>query len=133
MSSAALKLNTDPVSEFQSAMADAGIVTNEIPIADGQLHRFKVEGDSMHPTIVDGAYIGYDAEDKRLISNKYYCLNIPGEGLTVKRIQVEPSEHGSFQIRVISDNPMFKPYVLPRDYLEQNLLVGRVKWILQEV
>jgi len=45
MSSAALKLNTDLVSEFQSAMADAGIVTDGIPVADGELHRFKVSGD----------------------------------------------------------------------------------------
>jgi len=45
MHSAALNINTDPVSEFQSAMAGAGILSDEIPIADGQLHRFKAVGD----------------------------------------------------------------------------------------
>ena len=45
MHSAALNLNNDPVSEFQSAMADAGIITNETLIADSELHRFDVEGD----------------------------------------------------------------------------------------
>ena len=45
MSSAALNLSSDPVSEFHQAMADAGILSDEVPIADGQLHRFKADGD----------------------------------------------------------------------------------------
>ena len=47
MSSAALNYNSDPVSEFHQAMADAGIFSNEAPIADGQLHRFKADGDKI--------------------------------------------------------------------------------------
>lgn len=45
MPNAALNINSDPAIAFQSAMADAGIVINEIPIADGELHRFKVADD----------------------------------------------------------------------------------------
>jgi len=41
----ALNLNSDPALAFRSAMFDAGIVSDEIPIADGELHRFKVSGD----------------------------------------------------------------------------------------
>jgi len=40
-----LNLNRDPALAFQSAMYDAGIVSDEIPIADGELHRFKVSDD----------------------------------------------------------------------------------------
>jgi len=45
MFSAALNVSSDPVSEFQSAMANAGIFSDEVPIADGWLHRFKADGD----------------------------------------------------------------------------------------
>ncbi len=36
---------TDISSQFQQAMFDAGIVIGELPVADSQLHRFKVDGD----------------------------------------------------------------------------------------
>ena len=37
--------NNDPILSFQSAMADTGVLCPDVPIADGQLHRFRVEGD----------------------------------------------------------------------------------------
>ena len=37
--------NNDPILSFQSAMADAGLYCPEIPIADGNIHRFKADGD----------------------------------------------------------------------------------------
>jgi len=45
MNNPALNLNVDTASAFQSAMFDAGIVIDELPIADGELHRFKVSDD----------------------------------------------------------------------------------------
>jgi len=45
MHNAAHQLSNDPVLSFQSAMADAGLSCPDIPIADGSIHRFKVEGD----------------------------------------------------------------------------------------
>jgi len=38
-------MNHDPVSEFFQAAANAGIPMPEHPIADGELHRFKTDGD----------------------------------------------------------------------------------------
>ena len=38
-------VDSDPVSAFHSEMIDAGIVSDETPIADGELHRFRVAGD----------------------------------------------------------------------------------------
>lgn len=38
-------MNSDIELKFQQAMCDAGIVINEIPVADGKLRRFHVEGD----------------------------------------------------------------------------------------
>ncbi len=45
MSNAALNLSTDIVSEFHSAMTAAGILTDEIPIADGLRHRIRTNSD----------------------------------------------------------------------------------------
>jgi len=49
---------TDISTQFQQAMFDGGIVIDEIPIADGQLHRFKVEGDRSGSQ--NGWYVLYD-------------------------------------------------------------------------
>jgi len=38
-------IDSDPVSAFQSAMADAGLVCPDFLNGDGNLHRFRVEGD----------------------------------------------------------------------------------------
>jgi putative DNA primase/helicase len=36
---------TDAAREFQDAMADAGVACPDLPIADGHIHRFHVDGD----------------------------------------------------------------------------------------
>ena len=38
-------MNTDPATAFSQAAADAGIPMSAYPIADGELHRYKTEGD----------------------------------------------------------------------------------------
>ena len=39
------QLTSDPEIDFQSAMADAGVICPDIPAMDGTLHRFTAEGD----------------------------------------------------------------------------------------
>ena len=89
---------------------------------------FKVEGDSMYPTIVNGAYVGFDPNDKKVVSNGIYCLHLPYEGYVVKRLEIKPNE-----IIIKSDNKMVDDYPVPLDDMSQNLVVGRVRWIFQNV
>ena len=89
---------------------------------------FKVEGDSMYPTIVNGAYVGFDANDKKVVSNGIYCLHLPYEGYVVKRLEIKPNE-----IIIRSDNQMVEDYSIPLDDMSENLVVGRVRWIFQNV
>jgi len=89
---------------------------------------FKVEGDSMYPTIVNGAYVGFDPNDKKIVSNGIYCLHLPYEGYVVKRLEIKPNE-----IIIKSDNQMVDDYPVPLDELDRNLIVGRVRWVFQNV
>ena len=56
MMDTALNMNTD--SAFQAAMSDAGLICPDIPIADGNIHRFTVEGDKNGSN--NGWYVLYD-------------------------------------------------------------------------
>lgn len=89
---------------------------------------FKVEGDSMYPTIVNGAYVGFDSNDKKVVSSAIYCLHLPYEGYVVKRLEIKPNE-----IIIRSDNKMVEDYSIPLDDMSENLVVGRVRWIFQNV
>lgn len=89
---------------------------------------FRVEGDSMYPTIVNGAYVGFDPGDKKVVSNGIYCLHLPYEGYVVKRLEIKPNE-----VIIKSDNRMVEDYSVPLDEMDGNLIVGRVRWIFQNV
>src|SRR3954464_16022169 len=57
---AAMHASGDPASDFRDAMAQHGIVLKGMPVGDGKLHRFDVEGDG------------------RGSNNGYYKLNLDG-------------------------------------------------------
>lgn len=89
---------------------------------------FRVEGDSMYPTIVNGAYVGFDPDDKKVVSNGIYCLHLPYEGYVVKRLEIKPNE-----VIVKSDNKMVGDYSVSVGDMDPNLIVGRVRWVFQNV
>lgn len=103
-------------------------VTLPSRLARNYTNGFRVEGDSMYPTIVNGAYVGFDPNDKKVVSNGIYCLNLPYEGYVVKRLEIKPNE-----IIVKSDNQMVEDYSVPINDIDRNLIVGRVRWIFQNV
>lgn len=89
----------------------------------------RIKGSSMEPLINRGAFVGVNSEDREFVSGDIYAVFIPHEGLTVKRLFVEPSE-GAYILRSINpDHPDMK---LPVEQCE-NLIVGRVVWVLQAV
>ena len=91
----------------------------------------KAKGHSMEPTIMNGAYLGIDIYDKDIISGEMYALWIPYEGAIIKRVHVDP--RGTIQI--ISDNPDSKRYptvTLQMNELNEHLVQGRVKWVIQK-
>lgn len=73
---------------------------------------FQISGDSMLP-IPDGAYVtGEFLEDWHTIRAKTACIVLTmGEGLVFKLVENLMAEKGS--LRLISLNPIYKPYEIP--------------------
>lgn len=92
----------------------------------------KVQGQSMYPTIWDGALVGIDREDRNIVSGELYAVWIPYEGAVVKRLFMEMD-----RVMVKSDNPIHPTLSILYKDLEMeghgdNFILGRVKWVIQK-
>ena len=91
----------------------------------------KVRGESMTPTIWDGALCGINTTAQNIVSGDIYAFWLPYEGAVIKRAFV-----GYEKLILKSDNPLFPPIELPRQELDANSqlyrLLGRVDWIVQK-
>lgn len=88
-----------------------------------------VEGDSMEPTIRKGAYVGLDRESQKIVQGEVYGVNLPYEGVVLKRVYLD---HSNNALILKSDNPSHDPITLPIDGRE-GLIVGRAVWVMQDV
>jgi len=131
---------TDTITINVYAMAGAGmpqtlsdyepIETFNLParFAKPNITPIKIEGRSMEPMIVDGAIVGVDRDDLHVVSGEIYAVWLPYEGAVVKRLYM-----GSRSIILKSDNPNFPEITIPVPEIGQDhLILGRVKWVLQE-
>jgi phage repressor protein C with HTH and peptisase S24 domain len=104
-----------------------------IPIFD-QLKRnallvVKMDNMSMEPIIRRGAYVGIDCDDVRFRSGEVYALDIPGEGLVIKRV-IRDME--AKRLSLVSDNPSHQPLHFPLDNPGVTP-IGKIVWIIQEI
>ncbi len=91
----------------------------------------KVKGDSMSPTIKKNGYIGVDINDREYVEGEIFAVRIPNEGVTVKRVIIYRDQK---KIILRSDNSFYGDRELSIDYVdEENFLIGRVKWVMQEI
>lgn len=88
----------------------------------------RAEGDSMYPSIVDGAIVGVDFDDKVPVDNGIFLIRFPNVGVAIKRLQIRTDG-----ILVVGDNSQVKPELIPIDMLQQGLILGRVRWIHNKV
>ncbi|WP_051484058.1 S24 family peptidase [Rhizobium sp. CF080] len=88
----------------------------------GNMRVLFAKGDSMSPTIVDGAPIFVDISDRKLEDGRVYLFDV-GEELIVRRVQRLP--HGSLEL--LPDNlERYRPQHAPKDSLADLKVVGRV-------
>jgi len=83
-------------------------------------------GDSMSPTIQDKSLVAIDVEDKTEVQNKkIYAVEIPDEGVTIKRI-LQHNDH----LLLFADNRDFPGYprALCLKELNYNPICGKVVW-----
>lgn len=82
-----------------------------------------VDGDSMEPVLHPGDTILIDRRDTGPNRDAIYVMRID-DALLVKRLQRLPGG----QLRVMSDNARYEPFLLKMEQLESVVIVGRVVW-----
>lgn len=107
---------TDPIDIIKVPLRDS----KKTPVA------LRVKGDGMNPTIFDGAIAGVDTGDRRLVSGKLYVIWLRYEGVTIKRVFVQPDK-----IVLKNDNPTFPVTSIPKYNLGEDFIIGRVAWVYQ--
>lgn len=89
----------------------------------------KVESSGMEPVICRGAHVGLDTEQKRILPGEIYGVHVPHEGLSLKRVFFD-ADNERFILR--SENPSHpEQYLTPER--KDELLIGRIVWILQDL
>ncbi|QWK19738.1 MAG: XRE family transcriptional regulator [Hydrogenobacter thermophilus] len=79
---------------------------------------FRVDGDSMEPTIQKGELVIIDEEDKELRDGGIYLIAEPENGLRIRRLRRLNDEWWLF-----ADNPAYAP-----ERLKEGCIIGRVKY-----
>lgn len=87
-----------------------------------------VRGRSMEPTFKHGAVIGVDETDKSVIEGEAYAVVLPYSGASVKRLYPLPDG-----ILIRSDNREFPEVKLLKTDIPDYFILGRVRWVVQEV
>jgi len=86
-----------------------------------------IRGRSMEPTIMDGAVVGIDTEDKRVVSGELYAIWLEYEGAVVKRLYTEKDF-----VRITSDNPAFQEMQIKNEEINgENFILGKMSWLMQ--
>lgn len=87
----------------------------------------QIEGRSMEPEIRSGAFVGLDTDQRELVTGEKYGVRVPYEGLTVKRLFIDPKAK---ELVLRSINPEHPEMRVPLDERD-GLIVGRAVWVMQ--
>lgn len=104
-----------------------------IPLPES-LHRpdllvVKMDNASMEPGIRRDALVGIDCAEAPLRSGEIYALDMPGEGLIIKRV-VRDLENQ--RLLLVSDNASHQTQSLPLDNPGVGI-VGKAVWVIQDI
>jgi hypothetical protein len=89
----------------------------------------KMDTSSMEPIIRRNAYVGLDCDDTRLRSGEIYALDVPGEGLVIKRVIRDLEKQ---RLTLLAENPAHQQLSLPLENPGVTAL-GRAVWVIQEL
>ena len=95
------------------------------------LSALKVGGDSMAPTIPQGAVVVVDLSDREQVDGRIFVVNVPDGGIDMAAVKrVRRWEKGKGFV-LISDNAGYPPDISLLDW--HRLCVGRVVWMSKDV
>jgi phage repressor protein C with HTH and peptisase S24 domain len=86
-------------------------------------HFIIARGDSMEPTIQDGATVLIDASRTRVRDDGIYAIVVDGD-VRLKRVQ----KKATGAIELISDNPRYMSETLSGDEVDRLMVAGKVFW-----
>lgn len=89
----------------------------------------RMDNTSMDPGIRRNAYVGIDSGNNPMRSGEIYALDMPGEGLVIKRV-VRDLENK--RLLLVADNPAHQTQSLPLDDPGVGV-VGKAIWVIQEI
>ncbi|MDL2285372.1 helix-turn-helix domain-containing protein [Desulfovibrio sp. OttesenSCG-928-F07] len=92
------------------------------------IYVIKVEASSMEPAIKRGAYVGLDTTQSIVASGELYGVNLPYEGVVIKRVYLDAANN-RYILR--SESAGHPEVTLPIS--GANTIVGRVSWLLQKM
>lgn len=106
------------------------VMLHDLGVPEGQGRIIHTKGNSMAPTIQDGAVVLINLTDKEPMMSKVYAVCLPHEGLVLKRLTYEYNEAAGTSVWMMkSDNPDKNQHPdrrLPPD--ESTIIVGRAVW-----
>ena len=88
----------------------------------------RCKGDSMSPTILNDALVGIDLNDRKPVDNGIFLLRFRDLGMAVKRLRFRIDGY-----LIVSDNPAVEDELVPGERFEEELILGRVRWIYNKV
>ena len=117
----------DPYTPERRA-ASVGRLNIPLSYAQPEVYVIRIESASMEPFFRRGAYVGIDTARKGVVSGELFAINLPYEGVVLKRIYIDAPRNNMI---LRSENPSHPELVLPVS--EQDSIVGRVSWVLQKL
>jgi len=103
---------------YEMITIDQRIVRNMTGSSDRKLEAIHVDGESMEPTLQDGAIVFVDLEEKNINKDGIFIAST-NAGLFIKRIR----KRADGMIELISDNKNYSPEVMGA---EEVRIVGKV-------
>lgn len=90
-----------------------------------------VKGDSMAPSIPDGAFVLVHLVEKQIAKPGVYAFNLDGHSFVKRLVPADSDGEGRpLAISIISDNTAFPPKVLTGRRLNDLKVIGRVRAVL---
>ena len=87
---------------------------------------FLLDSAGMEPLLRKGAYIGVDTSQKRVVAGELYAVELPYEGVGIKRVFPDSAKATAL---LRTENPQHPEISLPFETLA-NAVMGRVIWTI---
>lgn len=113
----------------ENPAASIGKLNIPMSFAHPGLYVIRFDASSMEPFVKKGAYVGLDTTQQSVVSGELYGINMPHEGVVIKRVYID-SPNNSMVLK--SENPAHPAIALPISE-QPNNIVGLVGWILQKM